>query len=382
MSSTVSAKYQFLFFSLFVIIGQTAFYLYGYPLVHASLSGLRLLCCVAVWAGLFYKNDIKFPRWILLYLIYFIYQEGIAFYLHANKFTPVSNAINIFTVVLLFNHYSRLDAKRTISVFASVFALIVFLNIGSLIVAPDGIFNGKYLIGGNYNQMGIVLLCAVITNAINYQVNPQHRLLLLGVIACSIGSTLLVHSMTPTVGLAILYAYLLLRTPRMKRIALIAFVVCVVLFLTAAVFLQKDLSEYPLIVYIVETVLQKNLTFTSRLTVWTNVLYFIEQSWLIGYGTQNSTWFENNFGVTTAHNIFYQQMIEGGIIQLGLLCIIIISVISTCLKNRRFPQENLLFGICVVFLMMGFESYPVFYVFYLFMLVYSVPTIYAEQNPI
>lgn len=382
MSQQVVHKYTPLFLCLFVIIGQTAFYLYNYPVVHIGLSCLRFVCCIMVWAVLLRINAIHFPKWTLLYFIYFVYQEIIAIYLHANVITPISNAINIFTLILLFNYFSHSDIQRTLHIFACVFAFIVCLNFMTLLIAPNGIFNGKFLIGGNYNQMGILLLCAMITCAVNYQTSHKHLVLLLCVIILSISSTFLVGSMTATVGLTIFALSLLLRTKRVQRIALFVFLIFIVLFLAVAVFLQGDISEYPIVVYFIENVLHKDLTFTARVAVWDNVRYFIEQSWLIGYGTQNSTWFEDNFGVTTAHNIFYQQMIEGGAIQLGILCAIILGIISNCIKNRHFQQENLLFGICVAFLMMGFESYPIFYTLYLFMLVYYVPTIYAKQSPI
>lgn len=343
------------------VVGQSVLYLYDYPIMHGTLSTLRLLCFlyVALRCRSIILPD-KFGFMLLTYV-------GCLFYSTlrgaGNLFTVATIFINTYTLALMIKdsiQSSEDGYKDMMLILAKVFSFYIYVNFIAIVAEGGGgiLIKDKYLLGGNYNQMGLTCLSAIYTNAIYYKQWGERKTSLICTCIAACGSPLIVGSMTSTVGLLILCAFLFV-PKRLQRIGIITFFVVYVVFQAFTVFSMGDISQNKHVVYFVEQVLHKDMSFTHRASVWVFSLLLILRSPVWGYGTQDMAWYIDKLGgVTTAHNIFLQVMLDGGFVLLVVFLIIIFTTLFRLIRCKGEQNKLLIFGIINAFFMMMMETYP------------------------
>ena len=130
--------------------------------------------------------------------------------------------------------------------------------------------------------------------------------------------------------------------------------------------------------YIIEDVLQKDLTFSSRTTIWNFSIIMISMSPIFGYGWQDPEWNKFYiFGVST-HNLVLHVLIKGGIILLSCFIIVIGIAIKQAVKNATTPAILIHLGFWIFLFMMSTEVYNAVIIAYFITLLYS--TRYFSEN--
>ena len=260
-----------------------------------------------------------------------------------------------------------------IGVLASVFSAFIYLNFLTLIIAPEGLFHGDFLIGRNYNQIGMTLVCGMVTNVVAYNMGKKSFASVLILCFVALFSPIITGSMTSVVGCLVTILFLFFKKKEQKRRLLIAFVIFYALFQGFVVFMQSDVSSLKLITYIIEELMGKDLSFTDRARVWLLAFDMIQDSPVTGYGLQNNDWFDFYFEVKSAHNIIFQMLLYGGFVLLGYLVLMIISSVRSSLKRPTTHTYTLLLGLCTVFFMMMMENYNLVLILYMLILTYYSP---------
>lgn len=360
---------------LFLLI-KICFYLYDFPMLKLATDVLRLGCFCYALLYIRFNPRITVAGGLLLLFFGWI---GYTTYLHHGSIgTVISNILNIFTFGLLYRQLSEANYRQNLLALAQALTALAAINLISIIIAPNGILpshvQGPYgvgfLIGNNYNQMGMPLLCAAIVN-IYYQRCYHDRLLVsLITLLIAIFSPLMVGSKTASVGIFLFAIFHILPSQKLKDAAITGIAMVYLIFQQVAVFMRVNLKDVEPIKWFVVDILHKDLTFTGRTGVWLGATRLISRSPWIGYGYQDHTWFTQEMWATTTHNVFFQYLLEGGIIGLILLSIIGIICMLRPLLHHVNERTTLYFGLLTAFIMMMMEVYPFPLVALLFILLY------------
>ena len=340
-----------IWFCLFFILANSILYLEEVPLIRMLVSMLRLFC-VLVAVGLAIKNK-NFGGGYSWWLFgFFLILGSLTIVKHGALNMVASYFINSVGVSLLVYNAMKESPKMAIRVMASVFAFYIYLNFVTVIIAPGGIFNGSYLIGHNYNQIGMTLVCGMMTNiaAYNFGVKKFIPVLILCVVALL--SPVITGSMTSVVGCLLTLGFLFVKNQQTKKKIVLAFLIFYALFQGFVVFAQSDVSSIRWITYIVEEVMGKDLSFSDRARVWVIAFDLISDSPVFGYGFRGPDWFEDYFAVKSAHNVIFQMLLYGGVVIITYLALMLISVVRHSLKKSAVHTYTLLFGLCTIFFMM------------------------------
>ena len=262
--------------------------------------------------------------------------------------------------------------RKTIIILSRIFECFIYLNFITTLINPDGFFEGAYLLGHNHNQIGTTLICGLSTSYMAYNLQEKSKFSIILLCIVCILTPIIVGSMTTTSGCLLISLFFLIPTKNLRKTAIIVFFIFYMIFQSFVVFLQGDLSKSEKAVYLIENVMEKDMSFTNRSTVWEEISLMIKQSPITGYGMRDAQWFESQVFVKSAHNIIYQIQIFGGYILLLLFLIIIISAIIKSIKHPSIHSQYVLFCTNAFFFMMIMECYNFALIFYiLFMLYYS-----------
>ena len=375
----VTKKQILLFVALFILLAQTLLVLDFIPVLDALLSGLRVILFAVLFVFFFvrYFYVTKLEYFLLTYALFL---GAVSVMLSDNVIPFVFQVVNVTTLLILFKYFEFRDVIRCSALILSLF---VYLNCLLTIFYPDAHFylDGKptYLLGYNYNSMGSVLLVAIVVNAMCVFYDNSFRINMIVLSVASFITVFFMGSMTSSVGIALLIAYIVVARMKGARFLLKAFLVCVLLFSVGIVFMQMEIQN-EFIVWFIEDVLDKDLTFTDRARIWLEALALIFDSPWVGYGVRDVEWFNHHFDVLTAHNFVLTMLLKGGVILLTIFIAIVGVAVKSANQNKTPVVNVLQFGCCSLLLMMTMETYSMLLIFFLVFLNYFSNTLYLEET--
>ena len=134
--------------------------------------------------------------------------------------------------------------------------------------------------------------------------------------------------------------------------------------------------ENSYVVYFIEDVLHKDLTFSGRVSIWIEAVDMISRSFLFGYGMRSMEWYDFHFNALTPHNFIISLFLKGGIVIFLLFALLV----GVAVNRARIYNNNIIdivmMSSCILLLMMTMETYPIFIVFFLMFMMYFAPTVY------
>lgn len=362
------------FIILFVLVGQTILCLDYIPVLDIAFSGLRVLCFGAVFVLFLRHPRMNVFDWLF---VSFAMVMFVAIILNGNSHRLVQWSSIIMDISILlgvFDIYFRRIGKDLLRILSAIFSLFVYLNFVLLLIFPNGLWisdsgMGQYMIGGNYNQMAMPLLAAVVTNYMYCCMRGKWGWNSLIVTVVIISTALICGSMTTSVGLILLALFVPLSKFRVSRVGLIIFFIAVCVWHLFVVVMQTDItSKY--LVYFIEEVLDKDLTFTYRTEVWSDAMELIASSPVIGYGSQGPDFYEEHLGFLTPHNMNFLVLIDGGAVLYTVVILMALVAVHNANENKCRGVNILQFASATCFLMQAFESYSYTLIFYLLILMY------------
>ena len=362
-------------------------FIIAYPKTDIAYYITRCLqmVCVLVWVALQVKNGLR----VSLENKFFIYSiHAWWIFLIVNtflqvpirQFTQIYYWITIWNIILIAKLYWKEDFTRHLYHIGVLFSFLVYLNTILFILFPHGLWIDTEWIGtgdktrylfGNYNQTGIVglislLVWGIYTLKTGLGKRNMHWLML-----CTIGVVTAMGSMTSTVGILIICAYLLFYRRIKKPFRWLGiFFVLYILFFVVIVWQGQTIANWPILADFIVNVLHKNITFSSRIFLWRNAVKIILDSPIIGYGARDVAWMVHEIGGSGPHNIWLMVLLEGGLVSLTILIGLFVKLFKTTKQCNNFIGALTAVCLAVLLLMSLFETYNIICFFFITIIAY------------
>ena len=265
--------------------------------------------------------------------------------------------------------------------FAIAFSFCTYLNLLHILAHPELWFiddlktNQGYLLGGNYNQMGCRLLCAVGTSVACLKYSKWWLLNAIPVTLVSIATLVIVSSMTSLTGILLFLVFCLIPSRKLIKTGIVGLLIFVFFFQVLVCFQGKGIEQNPLAVYIVEDVLGKDITFTYRTYLWDAAAKVFVDSPLYGYGYVSGDWYYSHMSAIALgpHNYIWGILVAGGVLLLVVFTYICFLSFSKFFATSDRNVIQIYAIAAVLFLMMLMENYPHLFIFTLLTLAYFAP---------
>ena len=365
--------------SLFFLLGNSVLALTEVPFLQLLFSGLRMIA--VVYAFLLLLQNFRMGKFAWLVIGFYAVLLVITMMHQGAMNMWVSFFMNTLSIAILTYYSLRRSPQMTLDIFARIFAIFIYFNFISMLIAPSGLFRGAYPLGRNYNQVGAAVLCGMVTYIAAYHM--QLRSFVATVIMCFVCvlTPVMLGSMTSAVGCTLVFLFFLIPNTKLRKLIIVSFFIFYLVFQAFVVFLQSDVSDNKEVTYFVEDVLGKELTFSDRTRVWAVAYTMIEDSPKTGYGLRSTDWFDDQLRVLSAHNIILQMLIYGGIVLLSAFILVIVIAIRRSLKDRSKISDTMLFGVGVFFFMMMMENYSIVLIFYMLNILFYTPELTKALEP-
>ena len=232
-----------------------------------------------------------------------------------------------------------------------------------------------YLLGNNYNQIGVRLLCAMVLNLLCVRISRKFLFLLVPCFIACLAIPLMVGSMTAATCIILFLLLVLIPFARLRRIGITCLLLAIVLFQIFVCFNGKGIENNDFIVWFVEDVLGKDITLTGRTHMWSSALRVIAQSPLLGYGFPDRNWYLLNMTTFAVgpHNILLAMLLFGGIPAFLLYLYILVVSIYRAFCIHEYWAECVVMGVSVLCMMMLMEIYSIPIIFTFFILAEYYP---------
>ena len=370
-----------------ILVFQTFLAFQVYPAL-LPFSYLTLAACflgLSVIGFLHYRRlyIVRFEGLILLFLFLLL---AITFINGTDVKGLVYKFVEIALLLSLLEYFSG-QYVTVIKSFAFFSSVCVYVNIALMLIFPDWMLevdNQTYfLLGGNYNQMGPRLMCAIVSNILCVPYGKKWILNTVLVISLSILTLVLVGSMTALSCIVLFTLACIVPVKRLLKLAIIGTFVVYVLFQCLVCFNGEGLHNNETAVWLIADVLHMDMSFTNRTYMWALSGQLFAKSPILGYGMVSNEWYEVNMTSTAVgtHNLIYATLIYGGIVLLGIFLVIWIVALRHIYPCRDRRSLLLVLAFFVMLFMQCFEVYPYFFNFYLLCLMYYYHDIQtAEHN--
>ena len=374
-------------FVILVVISQAILYKEQLPLLSSFLYFAQFVCFLYA-SFVFITKRLRLNMYHWMWLVYLSILTYISIshnmpYL-GNIFIP---AIGAATLLMIVHIECSHDVDVFLNIFSRVFFFFVFLNFILIILFPNGIWVdpnelkldldgeeiGRYLIGGNRNQMGGTLLVASIVSAVHYYKTHCGFAMMLFTIVLSLLSVLINGSKTSLLGFSLLVIFLLInrKNSKFKHKFLLLIIIFYFMLQPFLLLSSTGIFQNEAITYLVEDVLHKDMTFSGRAVIWESSILMIIQSPLLGYGWQDVDWNEFYINGVFAHNFILHVLLRGGGILLLCTIIIITMSIRQSVKNDSVPAFIAHAGFWIFLFMMSTEVYNILMIVLIITLLYS-----------
>lgn len=370
--------------ALLIVWASVSFIVFDFlQIVSYLVLGMCILCFI-VMAHIWLRKPTmsKLDVWMM---VFFLLLTVLTLLNGTHIKGAIYQSICIFLLMMLLNYF-RDDFTLTLKVCALTFSIIIYANLAIMIMFPNWMFAAKdtfnsYLLGGNYNQMGVRLLCGLITSVMCVRFGKKWLINVIGLSIVVLTTLILVGSMTSLTGITIFLLFCLVPWRGLQKVGMAVFFIVYLLFQTVVVFGGEGLYNNELATYFIEQVLGKTMTFSLRTTMWAAAGDLFSRSPIWGYGWVDTEWYLSHLSSQAVgpHNFIYSILINGGLL-LFLVFIIICYEACKHVFSHRLSRLNLILVMGIeVWLFMGLmEVYPFFFFFYVLLLAYYYPSPYKE----
>ena len=338
MKINKNRMFDFLLIALCLISCIGPSYMTKISFFNTIFAIIKILCTIILLLKKHLKintNDIVILLFIAIYLISNIYNGlGIV--------AVIERYISWIVITFLIEFYMEKDYKTFIKYTSTILSSLVIINFISILMNPvnyyDNLTRVHFL--GFDNDNVPVLLLAVYFNIFNIMLNPKSKLLAYLSITTAIISSILVWSANGIIGISMVMLYLLIIRKIWKNgskvLNLKIYYVIALLFFVLVVLLraQDHLS------FLIQDILNRDLTFTGRTYIWDYAIKSISDNKLFGIGIYDFALRLSRTGVYHAHCTLLNIMFEAGI--LGLISYFSIWILSV-VKSEKYKTNKYIF---------------------------------------
>lgn len=357
---------------IFVLVIRMAVSLNVFPALQMySYLVLALTLLSFVVLAFLYLRENKITVFGVILLFYFLFLFGISIIKECEaQFVLYDMAENLL-ILMLFAYYEK-RLHFILQSFSFAFSAIVYVNLAIMVFYPTWMFQGNdvtdsFLLGANYNQMGSRFICAIITSVICVRYSKWWILNTVALFIVSFFTLLLVGSMTSMANIIIYALFCLIPSLKLRKAAVISMFVLFVFVQVFVVFNGESIQKNEIAVYLIEDVMEKDITFTGRTHLWETSGELFSESPLIGYGKVGMDWYASNLSAVAKgpHNFLYATLLHGGLVLFfiyGALCWV---AIRNAIERFESVTSYILMGVFVIMFMMTMEVFHISFVVYL-----------------
>ena len=370
---------------LIVFVLQAAF---DFNAIHMLTASYAMLALVLVGALCSFFLILRQRTITLLDMLYMVFMTIIAVssLAHGTDFRHwVYFCFSICLLRFFFNFYqdrlSMLIIAMTIG-----FSLAAMIQLYQLVTHPDmwiireNNADTGYILGGNYNQIGVRLLVTLILNMLCTKINRKFVFLLIPIAVICIIMPLMVGSMTSVASIILFILICFIPSLRLRRLSVVVMLTAIAFFQIFVCFNGKGIENNDFMVWFVEDVLGKDITFTNRTHMWDASLRVTAESPIWGYGFPDKTWYNSQMTsyATGSHNFILAILLFGGIPTMMLYLYFLFTSFFRTLRIRDYWADCIIIGISILCMMMLMEFYPVPIVFTFLILAEYYPQLHQQ----
>ena len=326
-----------------------------------------------------YKTISKIIIYIFIYFIILLFPTLL--YNYSNLDNYFKMFFSTIGLCLVCDLGLRFKTKPFIYAFCTILSIYIFINLITIFLFPNGMYIGvgsgyleNWFLG--YRNIHILYIFPFIIFSIclsYYKYNKITFISYMLVFICIL-SLIIAKSSTSIVGLILIVIYIIFENKVSNAIFmnLKTYVISyILLFFSIIIFRIQEIFKF----FIVD-ILKKDITFTNRIFIWDDVLMFIKNKPLLGYGYELgiTRYFKSiNYRSYHAHNQVLEVIYKSGFIGLLSFCTIIISIIKKLYNYKSTKIGKFLsYSLFTFFIMTLTEAYSYEYFMYLFVLFYNV----------
>lgn len=316
----------------------------------------------------------------ILVFAYLLILEGISIISGTAWVSWLSTCLTISAFLFLFNFYRD---KYHILMFGILFVLsfAIYCQLFQCILNPEKwVMEGDrelvgYVLGGNYNQIGIRIIMALTIAIWSAQYGKWFKVNLFFLIISSFAILFMVQSMTSLSCMILFLVFCLIKNQRLLSVGIGALFVGSFLFEVIVCFSGTSLQNNELASWFIKDVLGKDMTFTGRTYMWDTALQVISESPVWGYGFVDKEWYLSNMTSLAigAHNFILNTLIYGGIIILVFYTAIIFKSIWHLIIFHDIGSKRLILSFAIINIMMLFEVYDPSLILLILTIMYYYP---------
>ena len=345
----------------------------------ASYMSMGIMLLTSCLTAVFIVHQRGISRFALCVLMLLLWVAAVTM-LNGNDLKNwVYQSASLTALLFLFDYY-REDIRPlviglligfTISIYAAILHMIMNPHLWVTLANENKNVTG-FLLGGNYNQTGPRLLCALVANVICLKYSKWFWVNLIPLTVVSLAMLFMVQSMTALVGLLLFLIFCLLPSQRFSRLCITGMLCAVIFFQVFVCFNGKGIENNEYATWLVVDVLGKDITFTYRTDLWDAAMRLFTESPLLGYGLPTTEWYYSNLAsfAIGPHNLILGLMLFGGIpAVLGYVGLATYSIVGVLRKKDRYATAlYAAFGVWSLMSLMEIYSTPI--IFFFIILIY------------
>ncbi|AEV69361.1 O-antigen ligase family protein [Acetivibrio clariflavus] len=300
-------------------------------------------------------------------LLFFSYFAAILFstvYQNGNVVEFIRSQLPILSACLLF--YLWLDkSPETLLRAHAVIEILTYINLATVIMFPNGLFqtnvySRNWFLGYQNTLIRTILPGVCLSFIYSYKLHNKISLRTFLLLVAAFVTVIKVNSSTSIVGLTVFISLFLIvsKVNRKKVYHFINLFSGFIIVIAANILIVVIQSNAKLISYVVENILQKDLTFTGRNIIWANSIELFLRHPIIGNGYLSEKDYQQFFDYVLAthpHNFILYQLTMGGILLFIIFCAIIV-LSSYNLKNSSTIYSKIVLCTIISFMVMGISE--------------------------
>lgn len=332
----------------------------------------------------------QIPYITLIVSLYYMIVGTSTFLNYGDLTSLLSDSLTIMGFVMWVELLLRNFPIRALQILNFNFTTLTYLNILFFLFFPNGyesyysstgLLVIRYFIGV-YNQFATILIPAVIISVIYSLVRYNKVVLSTKILIIAVLFTFIYFwSATSILGILLIILYLIfihkgfLRYLINYKTVSIAFIT---LFIT--VVFMNNLSLFSIII---EDLLNKDLTLSTRTRIWDEAILMITQSPFIGYGyLEGGRYIYITHNIQrNAHNMFLQIILQSGLIGFSTIVLLILLFFK---KISKYKSDNIvkfiIFSLFISFVMMLAEVYSLIFLYLIILLGIFSPNIIENKK--
>lgn len=348
--------------------------------IHIGFNIIRALALILGFIIILIKRQVL-PITLIVILFYCIY--GLSTILNNGELVGLlSDSILIIGFVMWVELLLKNFPIKTLQILNFIFTSLVYINIIFFFIFPEGYNNyysstgllvTRYFLGV-YNQFAAYLIPAVVISVIYSLVRYNKIIFSTKVLIISVLFTFVYFwSATSIIGISLIILYLIFIHKGLLH-HFINYKTISIIFITLFIVIvfMNNLSIFS---FIIEDILNKDLTLSTRTRIWDIAIEMISDSFLLGYGYLEGgryIYLAQNIE-RNAHNMFLQIFLQAGLLGFSsfVLMIIILFKKVTKYKSNKIVKF-ILFSLFTSSVMMLSEVYSLRFLYLIILIgIYS-----------